>query len=93
MYTYCIDLKIASENPVSSVKSLPLDNGRMRVVSFEEEGLYLAACSRPLHDVAVLMLDTGMRPDEIYRMKRENVNLVAGYASTLTAKAKWREGS
>jgi integrase len=39
------------------------------------------------------MLDTGMRPDEVYRMKRENVNLVAGYASTLTAKAKWREGS
>jgi site-specific recombinase XerD len=39
MYTYFIDLKITNENPVSSVKSLPLDNGRMRVITFEEEGL------------------------------------------------------
>lgn len=78
MYNYFVSLEVLTKNPVSRIKLLPMNNEKTRVLSFEEERLYLAACRQPLHDVAVLMLETGMRPDEIYRMKRENVNLTEG---------------
>jgi integrase len=32
-----------------------------------------------LRDVATLMLETGMRPEEVYRIKPENVNLAGGF--------------
>lgn len=47
----------------------------MRVLSAEEEQHYLAAASPFLHDVAVVMLETGMRPGEIYRLRKEDVDL------------------
>src|SRR5215831_7715206 len=59
MFNYFVNLDVIVRNPVKRVKFLPENNGKMRVVSFEEERLYLAACSPPLHDIAVLMLDTG----------------------------------
>jgi len=88
MYNYFIALDVVSKNPVSRVKLLPANNGQTRVVSFEEERLYLAACPPPRYDVAVMMLETGMRPDEIFRMKRENVNLAAGYVFNPYGKTK-----
>jgi integrase len=93
LYTFFIALDVVSVNPVSRVKFLPVDNQKTRVVSLEEERLYLAACKQPLYDIAVIMLDMGMRPDEIYRMKRENVNLAAGtvfnpYGKTKSARRK-----
>jgi integrase len=88
MFNHFIRLDVITSNPVSRVKMLPENNGKMRVVSFEEERLYLAACSQPLHDVAVMMIEAGMRPEEIYRMKRENVNLEAGYVFNPYGKTK-----
>jgi integrase len=35
----------------------------------------LAKASQPLKDIARLMLDTGMRPEEVFRIECENVNL------------------
>ena len=37
---------------------------QMRVMSFEEQPRYLAECSQPLRDVATLMLETGMQPED-----------------------------
>lgn len=88
MFNYFIALDVIVKNPVSRVKFLPMNNEKMWVLSFEEERLYLAACQQPLYDIAVIMLDTGMRPDEIYRMKRENVNLEDGYAFNPYGKSK-----
>jgi integrase len=88
MFNYFIALDVIVKNPVSRVKFLPMNNEKTRVLSFEEERLYLAACAQPLHDIAALMLDTGMRPDEIYRMRRENVNLEAGYVFNPYGKSK-----
>jgi hypothetical protein len=48
---------------VSRVKFLKEDNEQMRVVTPDEERLYLMACSQPLQDVATIMVETGMRPD------------------------------
>ena len=36
------------------------------------------ACRQPLPDVAIMMLQTGMRPTEIYPLKRENVFIEKG---------------
>jgi len=78
MFNHFVRLDVVASNPVTRVKLLTENNQRMRVLNFEEERLYLAACPQPLYDIAVLMIETGMRPEEIFRMRRENVNLDAG---------------
>ena len=37
---------------------------------------YLATASQPLKDIARIMLDTGMRPEEVFRIERANVDFV-----------------
>ena len=75
-------------NPVRKVKSLNEDNQQTRVLSAEEEKLYLLAASQPLEDIAVLMLETGMRPEEVCRTKRGNVSLAEGYVFIPFGKTK-----
>src|SRR5262245_29534705 len=79
LYNYFVELKVVATNPAAAVKFLPPDNEQMRVLTFEEERLYLAACEQPLYDIAVIMLDAGCRPEEVFRLKREYVNLAEGY--------------
>jgi site-specific recombinase XerD len=50
--------------------------GRTRIISPEEEKAYLATTSQPLRDIAKLMLDTGMRPEEVFRIETPNVDFV-----------------
>jgi integrase len=47
---------------------------RERVLSHEEEAAYLDAAAQPLRDVATVMLDTGMRPEEVFRIAWEHVH-------------------
>jgi integrase len=70
------------------VKFLQEDNEIFVVLSDTEEKLYLMACSQPLQDVAALMLDCGCRPDEIYQLKKQNVNLDGGYIRITDGKTK-----
>ena len=67
------------DNPFNSVKLFPEGPGMMRVVSHEEQHLYLAAANPLLRDVAVVMLETGMRPEEVFSIQRENVHLAERY--------------
>jgi integrase len=62
------------KNPVVGVQMFrqPLDS--MRVVSYEEQATYLAEASQPLRDIAEIMLDTGMRPEEVFRIRGENID-------------------
>jgi integrase len=76
------------KNPVKGVKSLDEDNEQTRVLSSDEEKLYLLAASQPLQDIATLMLETGCRPEEIYRIRRENVQLAQGYLVNPFGKTK-----
>jgi integrase len=75
-------------NPVRKVKFLAEDNEQMRVLTAEEEKLYLLAASQPLRDIATLMLETGMRPEEVCRIRRENVHLEQGYLFNPFGKTK-----
>jgi integrase len=66
----------AVKNPVVGVAMFrePIDS--MRVISFEEQASYLTETSQPLHDIAKIILDTGMRPEEVFRMRAENLDFI-----------------
>ncbi len=63
------------KNPVVGVAMFrePLDS--MRVITFEEQASYLSKTSQPLRDIAEIILDTGMRPEEVFRIRVENIDL------------------
>jgi integrase len=42
----------------------------------EQEQGYLGACTEPLRTVAVIILDAGLRPDECFRLRWENIRFV-----------------
>jgi integrase len=73
---FAIKSDILIKNPVSGVKFLPENNQQMRVLSHIEEREYFAKSSQVLRDIARLILDTGMRPEEVYSLRPENVDLV-----------------
>jgi integrase len=62
------------KNPVVGVQMFrqPLDS--MRVITFDEQASYLAEASQPLREIAEIMLDTGMRPEEVFRIRAENID-------------------
>lgn len=62
---------------VPKVKLLPGEQWRGRdfILSRELEPDYLAACPQPLHDVAVLLLDTGLRLGEALALQWSDVHL------------------
>jgi integrase len=51
------------------------EQGRERILSFSEERAYLNAASPTLRDVATIILECGCRPDEIFRIRVEDVDL------------------
>jgi integrase len=73
------------KNPLSkklvgdeAVKLLSEDNEQETVLTFEEQRVYLAAASERLKDVATLVLETGMRPEEVYRARVEHARIEEG---------------
>jgi len=60
------------------VKVLSGERRRERVVTPEEEAKYLAAAPEPLASIAVLLADTGMRPEECFRLRWDNVTWLNG---------------
>ena len=65
------------------IKMLPGERHREHVVKFDEETRYLAAAPEPLGSVASILFDTGMRPDECYRLRWESVTWNNGRNGTL----------
>ena len=50
------------------------EQGREALISPEAEAKLLAVASQPLRDVIIIMQDTGMRPQDAFRMKWEHVD-------------------
>lgn len=86
LFNLAIRLSRARTNPLKGVKLLPENNLQMRILSWEEEAAYLAAASQPLRHVATLILETGMRPGEVFRLRREDVNLEIGFVRIRSGK-------
>jgi integrase len=79
-------------NPVKHVTFFR-EAGRTRIISPEEEQAYLAATSQPLRDIARVMLDTGMRPEEVFRIDTTHLDFVRRtmlnpYGKTAAARRK-----
>ena len=51
---------------------------RERVISAEEEARYLTAAPDPLASIATVLVDSGMRPEECFRLRWECVNWMFG---------------
>src|SRR5215472_10122070 len=60
------------------IKTLPGERRRERVISPEEEARYIAATSEPLASIAAVLADTGMRPEECFRLRWEAITWVNG---------------
>jgi len=88
MYNFTIKSGLPLQNPFSRVRFLVEDNEQTRVLTYREQRQYLNAASQPLKDIAVLLLETGMRPEEVYTIDRENVHLSEGYLVNPIGKTK-----
>lgn len=76
-------------NPVSGVRFLPEGPRSMRIVSHEEQKCYMAAASSNLWDVVTLIVETGMRPEEVYTIRKENVHLARRYLFVPIGKTRY----
>ena len=82
-----VEWRVVESSP--KVKFLSGEHRRERVISAGEEALYLAAALPLLHDVSVVLFDTGMRPEECHSLRWDNVNWDGGRNGTvLVAKGK-----
>jgi len=67
----------------AKIKMLPGETHRERVISPSEEARYLAAASEPLASIATLLADTGMRPEECFRLRWEAITWINGRHGSL----------
>jgi integrase len=73
LYNYAERCGYQVSNPVKGVEFYE-EQGRTRIVSLEEEQAYLSTASQPLKDIARIILDTGMRPEEVFRIEVANLD-------------------
>ena len=64
------------------IKLLTGERHRERVVSQADEAKYLAAAPEPMGSIAAVLCDTGMRPEECFRLSWEAVTWVNGRHGT-----------
>jgi len=89
------------ERALPSVKMLPGEKHRERVLTAAEEDLYFSGASTDamaqyadaalLRDVATILLDCGLRPEECFRVRTENVTdgaLEIQYGKTANARRR-----
>ena len=75
-------------NPVSKVKFFDEDNQQTRVLSFAEQRAYLAEATPLLRNVAGIILETGMRPGEVFDLHPDIIDLDRGFLRILKGKTK-----
>ena len=60
------------------LKALPGERCREHVVTPEEEARYLAVAPEPLASIATILVDSGLRPEECFQLRWENVRMLSG---------------
>ncbi len=89
MLNFAVRQGYISRNPVSGVRFLPEGPGMMRVVSHGEQQKYPAAANSLLRDLATLIVETGMHPEEVDAIRKENVHLDRRYLLVPSGKTKF----
>ena len=59
---------------VAPTVKLMKEVGREITIDPETEAKLLAVAKQPMKDVLIIMQDTGMRPDEVFRIRAENID-------------------
>jgi len=65
------------------VRMLSGESHRERVITPEEEARYLASANSLLSEIATVLVDTGLRPEECYRLLWDSITWVNGRNGTL----------
>lgn len=73
----------AYDGPMPRIEMMRGEQHRERVLSRNEEARYLAACDEQLLGVATVLADTGMRPEECYRLLWESVSWTNGRSGSI----------
>jgi len=74
---------------VPDIAMLVGETHRERVLTSEEESKYLAMANPMLSDVAAVLMDTAMRPEECFRQRWEHINWTGGrYGTVLVTHGK-----
>lgn len=80
-------LRVAEEwgeiEKAPKVRMLPGELHRERVITPEEEAPYLASANSLLAEIATVLVDTGLRPEECYRFVWDSITWVNGRNGTL----------
>lgn len=61
------------EKALPKVRMIPGENHRERVLTPAEEALYLKHATPLLRDVAIILLDCALRPEECFRLQWSSV--------------------
>jgi len=76
LYNHAIEVhELPLKNPVRKVKFQEEVPKEMKILTRDEQERYLQNASQPLRDVATVMVGTGMRPEEVFKLQGGNVNL------------------
>ena len=70
-----VDLDILPKSPARKMKLLDAPITPPRILTIDEQKVYLMACAQPLRDVASLMIELGLRPSEVLNLKRDDISL------------------
>jgi integrase len=88
MFNHAIKGHPDLRNPVSKVKFLAENSQKDRVLTYAEQRAYLAAATDTLFDVATIILETGMRPEEVYTLRTSQIHLDRGFLQVVKGKTK-----
>ncbi len=88
IFNRLVDLYILPKSPARNVKLLDAHITPPRILTVDEQKVYLMACAQPLRDVASLMIELGLRPSEILNLKRDDISLNENYLQVREGKTK-----
>jgi integrase len=94
LFTKAMEWSHATENPVKYVRLYREDNGRVRVLSPEEETCLLASCPSQVKPLVITALHTGFRASELLSLtwddvdfRRQTITVQAAYAKNGESRA------
>jgi integrase len=76
VFNLAVEWEVLDSSP--KIRILPGERRHERVISPEEESRYLTAAREPLASIATVLADTGMRPEECFRLRWEDLTWVNG---------------
>jgi len=86
MFKKAIDWDLTSNNPAKDVKLFKENNINLRILSNEEFQRLYYESSESLKSFLLIMVNTGMRPNEIFKLKWNDVDMKQKYINITDSK-------